>query len=153
MTLINWRNAGWIRPHKSTPEEIRDHFHGVDTYLADAANTSISADSRHSAAYTAALRLCAILLFAEGYRPEKGQGSHQRAIDSVRLILGDGRQDDIDYLNHCRAKRNISAYDHIGGVSAENAEELIAFTKRFRADVLAWLREHHPGLAKLAPKE
>lgn len=151
MTLLSWHNAGWIRPHKSSPEEIRDLFGITDTQLSDAANTSISADTRHYIAYNAALKLCAILLYSEGYRPEKGKGSHQFAIDSIRLILGDNRQDDIDYLQHCRSKRNTSAYDHAGGVSPANAEELIAFTKRFRTDVLAWLRQNHPNLAKLAP--
>lgn len=152
MSLMDWRNFGWIRLHKSTPEEIRDHFGIVDTQLADAASTSISADSRHYLAYNAALKLCAILLLASGYRPEKGQGSHQRAIDSIRHILGDERQDDIDYLHHCRSKRNTSAYDHSGGVSPENVEELMEFTRRLRTEVLAWLRENHPDLAKLAPK-
>lgn len=97
MTLLSWRNAGWIRPHKSSPEEIRDLFLIVDRELSDAANTSISADSRHYIAYNGALKLCAILLFASGYRPEKGQGSHQHAIDSIRHILGDDRLNDIDY--------------------------------------------------------
>jgi hypothetical protein len=152
MSLMAWRNAGWIRPHKSTPEEIRDLFGIVDTQLSDAASTSISADSRHYIAYNAALKLCAILLYAEGYRPEKGKGSHQLAIDSVRHILGDDRQDDIDYLHHCRLKRNTSAYDYAGSISPENVEELIEFTKRFRTDVLAWLKDNHADLARLAPK-
>jgi uncharacterized protein (UPF0332 family) len=152
MTLINWRTAGWIRPHKSSPEEIRDLFRIVDRELSDAGSSSISPDSRHYIAYNVALKLCAILLYSEGYRPEKGQGSHQRAIDSIRHILGDERQDDIDYLHLCRSKRNTSAYDHAGGVSPENVEELIRFTTRFRADVLAWLRQNHPDLATLVPK-
>jgi uncharacterized protein (UPF0332 family) len=147
MSLLDWRNGGWIRPHTSSPEEIRDLFRIVDRDLADAANSTISADSRHYIAYNGALKLCAILLYAEGYRPEKGHGSHQRAIDSLPLILGSGRQDDADYLNRCRSKRNTSAYDYAGGVSPENAEELIAFTKKFRSDVLSWLKAQHPALA------
>lgn len=152
MTLLNWRNAGWIRPHKSSPEEIRDLFLIVDRELADAANTSISADSRYYIAYNGALKLCAILLFASGYRPEKGQGSHQRAIDSIRHILGDDRLNDIDYLHFCRGKRNTSAYDRAGIVSPENVAELIDFTKRFRADVLTWLQHNHPELTNLLPQ-
>jgi hypothetical protein len=152
MTLIDWRNAGWIRPHNSSPEEIRDLFLIVDRELSDAANSSISADLRHYAAYNGALKLCAILLFAEGYRPEKGQGSHQRAIDSIRHILHDDRQDDIDYLHLCRGKRNTSAYDRPGVVSPKSVEDLINFTKKFRAEVLAWLRQNHANLATLVSK-
>ncbi len=152
MTLLSWRNAGWIRPHKSSPEEIRDLFLIVDRELKDAANTSISADSRYYIAYNGALKLCAILLFASGYRPEKGQGSHQRAIDSIRHILGDDRLPDIDYLHFCRGKRNTSAYDRAGVVSPENVAELIEYTAGFRADVLSWLRQHHPELTTLLPR-
>ena len=152
MSLLDWRNAGWIRSHKSSPEEIRDHFGIVDQGLDDAASLSISADARHYLAYNAALKLCAVLLLAEGYRPEKGQGSHQRTIDAIRHILGDGRQDDIDYLHLCRSKRNTSAYDFVGTIAPENVEQLIAFTKRFRSEVLIWIRQHHPDLAQLAPK-
>jgi hypothetical protein len=83
MSLIDWRNGGWIRPHKSSPEEVRDLFGIVDRELSDAASTSISADSRHYIAYNGALKLCAVLLYAEGFRPEKGKGSHQLAIDSI----------------------------------------------------------------------
>jgi len=152
MSLIDWRNAGWVRPHKSSPEEIRDLFGIVDRELSDAASTSISADSRHFIAYNGALKLCAILLYAEGYRPEKGKGSHQLAIDSIRHILADAREDDIDYLHLCRSKRNTSAYDYAGGISHENVDQLVAFTRRFRSDVLAWLRQHHPDYANLLPK-
>jgi len=149
MSLLDWRNAGWIRPHNPTPQEIRDMFRIADRDLADAANTGISADSRHYIAYNGALKLCAVLLLAEGYRPEKGQGSHQRAIDSVRVVLGSDHQDTVDYLNLCRGKRNASAYDHVGGVSIRSAEELIEFTRRFRAEVHAWVRNNHSDLATL----
>ena len=47
----------------------------------------ISADWRFGIAYNAALKLCTILLYAEGYRPEKTL-QHYRTIQALPLILG-----------------------------------------------------------------
>ena len=57
--------------------------------------------------YNAALKLCTILLYAEGYRPEKTL-AHYRTLQALPLILGTERQDDADYLDTCRSKRNTA---------------------------------------------
>lgn len=57
------------------------------------------------------------------------------------------RQDDADYLDTCRNKRNTAEYDSAGRISPEEARELVAFATELRATVEAWLREKHPGLA------
>ncbi|MDB6095179.1 MAG: hypothetical protein JWM32_2741 [Verrucomicrobia bacterium] len=152
MSLLNWHNAGWIRPHQSSPEEIRDLLRIADRDLSDATSGSISADSRYCIAYDAALKLCTILLLAEGYRPEKGQSSHKRAIDALPLILGADREDDARYLDLCRGKRNAAAYDYAGGASDQNADDLIAFARELRSDVRAWLQTQHPDLSRLASR-
>jgi hypothetical protein len=43
----------------------------VDRDLKDARQKGLSADWRFGIAYNAALKLCTILLYAEGFRPEK----------------------------------------------------------------------------------
>jgi hypothetical protein len=35
-------------------------------------------------------------------------------------------------------------YDYVGGASEDDAEELLAFTRALREDVLSWLRAKHP---------
>ncbi len=70
MTLKNWLEYGWLRAHKSSKKEISDLFQIIDRDLQDAAG-DISTDWRFGIAYNAALKLCTILLRAEGYRPEK----------------------------------------------------------------------------------
>ena len=105
----------------------------------------LSADWRFGIAYNAALKLCTILLYAEGYRSEKNL-QHYRTIQAVPLIMGSGRQADADYLNACRAKRNKAEYDRIGVVSNAEAEELIEFVREFREAVLGWLHGKHPEL-------
>jgi hypothetical protein len=70
MSLQKWLKNGWLRPHKSGKKEIAALLRIIDRDLQDAAG-DISADWRFGIAYNAALKLCTILLYAEGYRPEK----------------------------------------------------------------------------------
>jgi len=37
----------------------------------------------------------------------------------------------------------------VGGVTADDADELIEFTKILKSDVLTWLKENHPELGML----
>lgn len=55
-------------------------------------------------AYNAALKLCTILFYAEGCRPEKNL-AHYRTLQALPFIMGPKRKDDADYLDSCRSKR------------------------------------------------
>ena|ERR1051325_1686647 len=145
MSLKQWADNGWLRAHKTSPQEIGDLLAIVDRDLADA-ERDISADWRFGIAYNAALKLCTILLYASGYRAEKNL-QHYRTIIAMPLILGAERKDDADYLDTCRIKRNTVEYDTVGAATKENATELVEFTKKLREDVVAWLRDKHPRLA------
>jgi len=70
MTLQKWFEYGWLRSHKSDGKEISNLFRIIDRDLQDAAG-NISTDRRFGIAYNAALKLCTILLYAEGFRPKK----------------------------------------------------------------------------------
>lgn len=72
MTLKQWSDNGWLRPHKTTPEEIENLFQIVDRDLKDA-GSELSADWRFGIAYNAALKLCMILLYSEGYEAERNR--------------------------------------------------------------------------------
>jgi hypothetical protein len=86
MSLQQWLEYGWLHAHKTSKKEIADLLRIIDRDLHDAAG-NISADWRFGIAYNAALKLCTILLYAEGYRPEKTL-QHYRAIQALPLILG-----------------------------------------------------------------
>ena len=145
MNLKTWQSNGWLRPHQATAAQLADLLAIVERDLTDAHAKRLSADWQFGIAYNAALKLCTILLYAEGYRPERTL-AHYRTLQALPLILGDARKDDADYLDACRAKRNTVEYDMAGQASAEEARELIAFAEQLRADVLAWLRKKHPAL-------
>lgn len=105
MTLPQWADNGWLEPHVSSPAEIANLLAIVDRDLADAGG-KISPDWRFGIAYNAALKLCTILLYAEGYRATRTL-QHYRTILALPLILGPEHRADTDYLDACR-KRETS---------------------------------------------
>lgn len=146
MSLQQWHKNGWLRPYETSRKQIADLFDIVERDLADASTARLNSDWQFGIAYNAALKLCTILLYAEGYRPDRGL-AHYRTLQALPLILGDAKKADADYLDSCRIKRNTVEYDMAGRTSPEEATELIEFCNELRADVLDWLRKNHPNLA------
>jgi len=144
MSLQGWLKNGWLRPHRISKKEIADLFRIIDRDLKDATG-DISEDWRFGIAYNAALKLCTILIYAEGFRPERTL-QHYRTIQALPIILGDKRKADTDYLDSCRSKRNTAEYDSVGAVTEDDARELVEFVEELKISVLAWLKEKHPEL-------
>ena len=144
MRLQQWASNGWLRPHQTNKQQVTDLLAIVERDLADS-ESDLSPDWQFGIAYNAALKLCTVLLYARGYRPEKNL-AHYRTLQALPLILGAERVDDSDYLDACRAKRNTAEYDAAGTISQSEADELRAFTRELQNDVLTWLRQNHPAL-------
>lgn len=144
MSLEQWKNNGWLRPHESSPQEIQDLLAIVNRDLADAQG-DISPDWRFGIAYNAALKLCTVLLHASGFRPEKTL-QHYRTIQALPIILGAERKADAEYLDACRSKRNTAEYDRAGVATKADADELIDFARELREAVVDWLRQNHAEL-------
>ena len=144
MSLRDWSESGWLRSHTTSRQEIEGLLGIVERDLADA-RANISADWRFGIAYNAALRLCTVLLYAEGYRPERSL-QHYRTIQALAVILGNDARVDVDYLEVCRKKRNVIEYDAAGTVTERDAAELAKFASGLRTRVLEWLKDHHAEL-------
>lgn len=144
MTLKQWADNAWLRSEPTSKNEISNLLAIVDRDITDATG-AISPDWQFGIAYNAALKLCTILLRSEGYRPAHGL-QHYRTLQAMPLILGSERQEDANYLDLCRKKRNTVEYDFVGGASESDAEELLLFTKELRSEVLLWMKENHPEL-------
>ena len=144
MTLKKWAENGWLRQHTTSRKEVSDLLKIVQRDLKDAGG-ALSSDWKFGIAYNAALKLCTILLHVEGYKSERNL-QHYRTIQALPLILGSAKKGDAQYLDSCRAKRNIAEYDRIGVVSATEADELIDFVKTFKDEVTNWLNKNHPEL-------
>ena len=145
MTLKQWSENGWLKTHKTSPQEIGNLLAIVERDIKDASQAEISADWAFGIAYNAALKLCTVLLYAQGYKAERSL-QHYRTIQALPLILGSDRKNDADYLDSCRTKRNIVEYDYVGGATRDNALELIEFVKDLKGDVESWLEKNYPEL-------
>jgi uncharacterized protein (UPF0332 family) len=144
VSLKQWADNGWLKPHQTSKKEISSLLRIVERDLDDA-QRDISSDWRFGIAYNAALKLCRILLCAEGYRPSHDL-QHYRTLAALPEILGEGKKQDAEYLNDCRKKRNIVEYDDVGGASESDADELIEFVRDLRDEVINWLKKNHPEL-------
>lgn len=145
-SLQDWLSNGWLRKHSPTKKEIADLFAIVDRDLKDSRTPGMSSDWSFGIAYNAALKLCAILLHASGYRPEKTL-QHYRTLQALPLILGEQWKSEAEYLETCRRKRNVVEYDRVGDASEADARELRDFIDDFRAAVTDWLKQKHPDLS------
>ena len=74
-------------------------------------------------------------MYIVGFKPEKAL-VHYRTLQALPLILGAEKEDDADYLDSCRAKRNVVEYDYVGGVTDADANELIPYVKELKSEVL-----------------
>ena len=117
----------------------------VERDLADAAIPQLSTDRRFATAYNAALLLATIALHAAGYRTASA-GHHWATFHVLPEILGSDAQAAADYLDGCRAKRNVSDYDRAGAISEQELAELVTEVQAFRQDILEWLHAHHADL-------
>ena len=147
MSLQDWLDNKWLRKHQTSPQEIGNLLGIVKRDIKDANFREVSADWRFGIAYNAALKLCTILLYAKGYRPERAL-AHYRTIQALPLILGKDREGDINYLDACRIKRNKVEYDYTGGVTHAEADELIQFVTELKHEVINWLWDNYPELLK-----
>ncbi len=146
MSLSTWRDNGWLRDHSPSQKEMSNLLGIVDRDLRDASSSSgLSIDWHFCISYNAVLKLCTMLLHAEGYRPENVL-AHFRTIKSVEIILGVDHKLTAIYLEACRSKRNELEYDMAGKVSQREAQELFDFAVGFREEVLVHLKAKHPEL-------
>ena len=145
MSLDAWAKSGWLKAHPPTKPQLAAIFGVVDRDLVDS-QRNLSPDGQFNIAYNAALQLCAIVLLAEGWKAEKIK-AHYLTISALPVILGKERQNDADYLDACRAKRNGLEYDAAGKVSTKEAKELREFAAELREIVVTWLAEKHPELS------
>ncbi|MBF0548394.1 MAG: hypothetical protein HQM08_28420 [Candidatus Riflebacteria bacterium] len=145
MTLKQWFDNSWLKMHTTSLQEIENLLAIAHRDLADASVEDLSDDWRFGIAYNAALKICTILLYCEGYRPAQNL-AHYRTLQALPLILGEKWRKDAAYLDACRNKRNVVEYDYTGGATKADAEELMEFTRQLEKEVMKWIKNSHPNL-------
>ena len=142
--LRPYLKKGLIKEQPTSREEIQNLF-GIVRREYEESSSGHSEDWQFGIAYNAALKLATILLRASGYRTS-GVGHHFTTISLIADFLGPEKQEDCDYLDACRKKRNTLEYDYIGGISSNEVNELREFVARLKKEVIAWLKTNHPDL-------
>lgn len=112
--------------------------------LKDTSEGAVSSYWRFGIGYNAALKLCTILLHAEGFKAGRALQRY-RTIQALPLILGSKRKRDAQYLDACRAKRNVLEYDYVGSVTQDDAGELVAFVRELKDDTRLALKRNIPS--------
>ena len=146
MSLRNWLRNAWLVEHQTSPQEISDLLTVVDRDLAESQTPGLSPDWRLNIAYNAALQAAIAALAASGYRAAR-EAQHYRVIQSLAHTIG-ADQTLILTLDQFRKKRNITGYERAGGVSEQEAKEMLALAKRLRQEVEQWLCVNHPQLVQ-----
>ena len=145
MSLKDWLDNGWLKPHQTDRQEITNLLGIVERDLTDAMLEGLSVDWKFGIAYNAALKLCTIMLYTQGYRPENAL-AHYRTIMALKEI-GDGSWEEYAiYLNACRMQRNIMEYDKSNVITADEATKIIDFSRRFHVEVKNYLQQKYPHL-------
>lgn len=144
MSLELWEKNGWLREHKTSPQEINGILSLVERDIEDASREAISIDWQFNIAYNAGLQLATISLLAAGYRAGRGESKHYRVIQALPLVMGEQYSTLRNYLDNCRRKRNVSEYDAVGTISEKEAEDLLQTVKEFKITVESWLKKNHP---------
>jgi len=147
MTLQDWVNSGWLKPHKLNAKEVSVLLAKVDRDIVEAEKPDIVLDWRLAIAYNACLGCATIALRASGYRIPSGAGQHYRTIQSLRFTLKPPN-DLISSLEGISKKRGIISYDEAGTISEAQAEEAILLAKDMKALLLKWLKDKHRENAK-----
>ena len=141
MSLIDWLKAGWLKEHKTTPEEIADLLHISDRDLKDCEAGGLSADWKLNIAYNAALQAATAALAASGYRAAR-EAHHYRVIQSLNHTVGTDSEL-VQQFDRFRKKRNIGGYERAGIVSDQEAEEMKFLAHRLRNEVGDWIKKNH----------
>jgi len=144
VSLKDWSEFGWVKPHTPRPREIADLLASADRNLGDSQVPGLSIDGRYGFAYQGILQAAAAALAASGYRAERDQ-HHHRILKSLRFTVGlDG--DTVDRLDKYRKKRNQGVYEAVGVVSEQEVSEIVRVAKDLRVRIEDWLKDKHPDL-------
>jgi len=146
MSLQQWHENGWLTKAEPSSAEVSNLLGIAEREIADASLKGISPDGRFQHAYDAVRALCEVALHASGYALSKGQGQHERVIESLTLTLGGEWVETADFFQHCRRMRHQMTYERPGITQGKDADDLLDAAKQLLVEVRAWLEHRHPDL-------
>jgi hypothetical protein len=134
MSLSDWQKNGWLKPHKTSPQEIADLLALAVRDLKDCKAQGLSDDWRFNIAYNGALQASSAALAASGYAVPKGDSNHFRVIQSLTYTVGLD-VNEVTKFDGYRKKRSMSIYDAAGVISVAEAGQMSQFASALVAAV------------------
>lgn len=144
MTLENLVGKG-LQKETPTAREVQRLLAKSETRLADAANQTISRESRFDLAYEALLQMGICALRANGYRPDSRGGHHVVALQGLAKSIGYPKEQ-IRLMDEFRRQRAIGLYDGSFDPSETELEALLTTGNDLLEYLTAWLQNNHPNL-------
>ena len=145
MTLENLVDKG-LRRESTSQDEVRRLITKASLRLEDAANQSVSRDSRFDPAYEAILQLAICALRANGFWPDSKGGHHITALQSLTKSI-DYPREQVRLIDEFRRQRAISLYDGSFEPTEQELSALLEAGTELRLHLLGWLNENYPELA------
>ena len=122
---------GRIKPYRARLEEIRRLLKIASRDLGTAERTLANdADWAFTIAYNAVLQALRAIMLAKGFRP-RGAEQHGTVVQFASEALGKPFADQVSMFDRMRRKRHRVVYESAGLVSQQEAEQGLAFAKKF----------------------
>lgn len=141
------QQAGRVRPHQTSLQELDDLRAVVERDLADAGVAVLSNDRRFATAYNAALQTSKMVIACAGYRVS-GPAHHQTTFEALETAMGSAVATYSAYFETCRRKRNMVDYDISGIATDLEVEQIVEEASALLADVENWIAQQFPSWQK-----
>jgi uncharacterized protein (UPF0332 family) len=145
VSLENLAKIGRLQAHATDPVEIGKLLKAAARNIKDAENETVSNATRFTSAYTAIMESAQAALFANGYRPNKGEGGHHMTMVQALVHTLGLPQPRMQVLDAHRRKRHVIDYSGEDAEPSEVRDATVA-AKALLADVRAWLAKNRPEL-------
>ena len=134
----------WIRKHQTSEQEIANLFAIADRDIGQSQTPGLGPEWSFDIAYNAVVQAATAALAATGYVAERAN-KHMRVLECLEFTVGLDRNH-VSFLDRCRKKRKTAVYEQVGGVSDQEAGEMIQEAVDLRDRVAKWMKEEHADL-------
>jgi hypothetical protein len=144
MSLQEWLENGWLREHKTKPDDIRDLLERAKRNISESYRFAGDPDWQFNIIYAAIINLADVALMAEGFRTRSGS-HHYYAIESLKITIGVDNKT-LASIDLFRKKRHLATYEKSGVITMDQVEQILRITKDLQKQVRKWLEDKHPEL-------
>lgn len=145
MKLHELEERRYLERLEPSRDDMANLVRAIRRRLLDAANRTVTKESRLQQAYQAVLQVAIAALHARGYRLRSKPAHHVVGLETLAETMSVPRQQ-VDYFQTLRKRRHHAIYDAVISISTVDLETAIGEATRLAERFRRWLGEEHPGL-------